>query len=107
MPSATTTVFETYELLEMILAAIPPRKILVVQRVCKSWQAVIAQSIKIKKLLFQHADGAPVQPTSKLPLVNAETGVTLVTYPQELSFNAILPGTLTADDTPNSRTKRA
>ena len=52
-PSASRVrTFEIAELLETILAELPPRDLLLVQRVCKDWQAAIIASKKLQVILF-------------------------------------------------------
>lgn len=45
--AACNKVFSTYELLEHIITFLPPRHVLKVERVCKTWKAVIEDSIRI------------------------------------------------------------
>lgn len=51
--AAATKVFETYELLENIQASIDtPRSIFVIQRICKSWRAIVEGSATIQQLVL-------------------------------------------------------
>ncbi|KAI7281629.1 hypothetical protein KC345_g4052 [Hortaea werneckii] len=55
--AARRAVFETAELLENIVMQLPPRKIFVIQRVCKQFRDIVATSVKIQQRLFLRADG--------------------------------------------------
>ena len=45
-------VFDTYELLEMVLQQLPMRDVLLAQRVSKTWKKVISQSQSLQRKLF-------------------------------------------------------
>lgn len=62
MASARTQVFGTYELLQLIIESLPPRKILVVQAVCKTWQKVIHENRRIQQKTFFSPVGNVVAP---------------------------------------------
>lgn len=51
--SALDTCLSTYELLERVLLFLPIPKLLVVQRVCRSWHELIESSDPIQKVLFR------------------------------------------------------
>ncbi len=55
--SATTKVLETYELLETILAHLPPHDRLLVQAVSQQWQSLINRSATLQRLLYLHPTG--------------------------------------------------
>ncbi|RMY67170.1 hypothetical protein D0864_11647 [Hortaea werneckii] len=55
--AARRAVFETAELLENVMMQLPPRKIFVIQRVCKQFRDVVATSVKLQQRLFLRADG--------------------------------------------------
>ncbi|KAI6788174.1 hypothetical protein KC360_g8708 [Hortaea werneckii] len=59
--AARRAVFETAELLENIFIQLPPRKIFVIQRVCKQFRDVVASSVKLQQRLFLRSDGTEAQ----------------------------------------------
>ncbi|KAI7226378.1 hypothetical protein KC330_g8832 [Hortaea werneckii] len=59
--AARRAVFETAELLENIVIQLPPRKIFVIQRVCKQFRDIVATSVKLQQRLFLRADGCEAQ----------------------------------------------
>ncbi|KAI7595153.1 hypothetical protein KC343_g15577 [Hortaea werneckii] len=59
--AARRAVFDTAELLENIIMQLPPRKIFVIQRVCKQFRDIVASSVKLQQRLFFRADGFEVQ----------------------------------------------
>ncbi|KAI6893301.1 hypothetical protein KC318_g12354 [Hortaea werneckii] len=59
--AARRAVFETAELLENIVMQLPPRKIFVIQRVCKQFRDIVATSIKLQQRLFLRSDGTEAQ----------------------------------------------
>ncbi|KAK3691903.1 hypothetical protein LTR37_018334 [Vermiconidia calcicola] len=59
--AASVRVLDTVELLEHILYKLPMRDLLLSQRVCKQWQAVIKASKKLQcALFFEPLDGSPL-----------------------------------------------
>ncbi|USW53653.1 Putative F-box-like domain superfamily protein [Septoria linicola] len=52
LSSAAQRTFNVAELLEMILLELPPRDVLLAQRVNKQWQGAITASLKLQQLLF-------------------------------------------------------
>ncbi|KAK5111853.1 hypothetical protein LTR85_011751 [Meristemomyces frigidus] len=66
MSSPITAAFDTYELLERVLANLPIRDLLVCQRTSNAWQASILHSIIIRKKMFLVADGDVVHPVPVL-----------------------------------------
>ena len=88
MPKASTQVFETFELLEMILDLLPPRRILAVQRVCKTWQTVIARSTRIQHLLFRKSKEVVLEPFKIDPPLD---DFTIARYDRELNINRVSP----------------
>ncbi|KAK3717979.1 hypothetical protein LTR37_005405 [Vermiconidia calcicola] len=59
--AASVRVLDTVELLEHILYKLPMRDLLLAQRVCKQWQAVIKDSKKLQRaLFFEPLDGSPL-----------------------------------------------
>lgn len=82
MASASNRVFETYELLEIIIASLDsPHEILVVQRVCKTWRAVIERSAGIQNRSSGASTRKLAHPKSKWP-----EGIV---YDTEFAFNNI------------------
>ncbi|RMY70973.1 hypothetical protein D0862_14669 [Hortaea werneckii] len=59
--AARRAVFETAELLENIFVQLPPRKIFVIQRVCKQFRDIVATSVKLQQRLFLRSDGTEAQ----------------------------------------------
>ncbi|KAI6842891.1 Arp2/3 complex 16 kDa subunit ARPC5 [Hortaea werneckii] len=59
--AARRAVFDTAELLENILMQLPPRKIFVIQRVCKPFRDIVATSVKLQQRLFLRSDGGETQ----------------------------------------------
>ncbi|KAI7360333.1 hypothetical protein KC354_g8964 [Hortaea werneckii] len=59
--AARRAVFETAELLENVFIQLPPRKIFVIQRVCKQFRDVMATSVKLQQRLFLRSDGPEAQ----------------------------------------------
>ncbi|GAB1742729.1 hypothetical protein NU219Hw_g8441t1 [Hortaea werneckii] len=59
--AARRAVFETAELLENIFIQLPPRKIFVIQRVCKQFRDIVATSVKLQQRLFLRSDGSEAQ----------------------------------------------
>ncbi|KAI7541851.1 hypothetical protein KC331_g8320 [Hortaea werneckii] len=59
--AARRAVFDTAELLENIVMQLPPRKIFVIQRVCKQFRDIVASSIKLQQRLFLRSDGTEAQ----------------------------------------------
>ena len=59
--AARRAVFETAELLENIFMQLPPRKIFVIQRVCKQFRDIVATSVKLQQRLFLRSDGTEAQ----------------------------------------------
>ncbi|KAI6832803.1 hypothetical protein KC340_g13269 [Hortaea werneckii] len=59
--AARRAVFETAELLENIIMQLPPRKIFVIQRVCKQFRDIVATSVKLQQRLFLRSDGTEAQ----------------------------------------------
>lgn len=50
--SATTQTFAIFELAEAIFLELPVRDLVVHQRTCKQWQAVLAESSKLQEAIF-------------------------------------------------------
>ncbi|KAI7340585.1 hypothetical protein KC315_g619 [Hortaea werneckii] len=59
--AARRAVFETAELLENVFIQLPPRKIFVIQRVCKQFRDIVATSVKLQQRLFLRSDGTEAQ----------------------------------------------
>ncbi|OTA22973.1 hypothetical protein BTJ68_14019 [Hortaea werneckii EXF-2000] len=59
--AARRAVFGTAELLENIIMQLPPRKIFVIQRVCKQFRDIVATSVKLQQRLFLRSDGCEAQ----------------------------------------------
>ena len=57
---ASAQVFDTTELLEMILYKLPIRDLLFAQRIAKQWKAVIDNSVKLQQALFFRP--VPIEP---------------------------------------------
>ena len=89
MAAAATQVLQTNELLEIVLAALPARDILVFHAVNKTWQAIIIQSRNIQRKLFYVPSHAALraQPT---PYEHNGHSHTPPVYDRELSFDRIL-----------------
>jgi hypothetical protein len=51
-PSASTTVFADFDLLEDILLHLPLQDLLLTERVCKQWQSMQQTSVRVRKALF-------------------------------------------------------
>ena len=51
-PAAPTRTFAVFELAEAIFLELPMRDLLVHQRTCKQWQAVMAESSKLQEAMF-------------------------------------------------------
>ena len=51
-PSAASRVFAIYELAEAIFFEMPPRDVLVNQRVCKDWRDVAVRSFQLQQAMF-------------------------------------------------------
>ena len=54
-------VLQTNELLEAVLALLPPKQLFVDQRVCKQWRDVIASSPELQRMMFLRVDEIPRQ----------------------------------------------
>lgn len=87
MASATAQVLNTYELIQLIVELLPPRKVCVVQAVCKTWQGV-TQSKKIQQTLFKAQVSPPIAPR----LTDTTSKDLWVEDEQQLVLNRILPG---------------
>ena len=83
MLSSVEQVSQTFELLEMILEILEPRKIFTIQSVCKRWQAVIAGSKKIQYHIFRQAREKVLQPFK----IDPPSDFTIARYDAELRFN--------------------
>lgn len=59
--AARRAVLDTAELLENIMMQLPPRKIFVIQRVCKQFRDIVANSVKLQQRLFLRSDGTEAQ----------------------------------------------
>ncbi|KAI7225911.1 hypothetical protein KC330_g8998 [Hortaea werneckii] len=59
--AARYAVFETAGLLENIVIQLPPRKIFVIQRVCKHFRDIVATSVKLQQKLFLRSDSTEAQ----------------------------------------------
>jgi hypothetical protein len=59
MATPCEQVFETVELLEIILYKLPIRDLLFSQRVAKQWKAVIENSQRLQEALFMRAVRVP------------------------------------------------
>lgn len=82
MASASTRVFETYELLEIIIASLDsPHKILVIQRVCRTWRAVIQRSAGIQDRFLGPSTRELARPKSKGPVG--------IVYDEKFVFNDV------------------
>lgn len=92
MACAVAKVMATYELLEMVLLALPPRTAFFVQAVSRTWNTVIATSPAIQKLLFRRPSKALTPYTFKPSLV-----ATVPCYAKELEFNKIIKPRLQDD----------
>ena len=88
MECAVSRVLGTYELLEMILLALPPRRVLVLQTVSKTWNTVIGSSKKFQQKLFLLPISDAVQPKLVTGEGFVESG-TLPVYNNPISFNRI------------------
>ena len=85
MAAAVKHVFETSELLELIIASLPPEDIFILQAVCKRWRTVMATSPAIQSLTFRRAGGQPIKP-SRIHC-SRKTSLTIPEYNQELTIN--------------------
>ena len=109
MASAANRVLENYELLENIITCISnPRDIFVIQRVCRTWQALIQRSKEIQRLMFGHSKQLPLPPRGYNGI-----GWTIV-YNQTLQINRLwqnpkpiggMPFTIAFGDRPDSQGK--
>lgn len=63
MDTAVQAVFDTFELLEMILLNLPLKEIFVHQRVSRAWLAVCSRSASLHRRMFLVADGMPLKPS--------------------------------------------
>jgi hypothetical protein len=67
-------VFNVTELLELVLLAVPVKDVLVLQRVCKDWQAAIEGSTRIQQALFRRPVSEVLQsPPGHLDVTKAGT----------------------------------
>lgn len=64
---AADKVLGTYELVEAIVLHLPPKRIFVLQRVCKTWRDLISQSKVIRVQCFLEANEQPVARANTLP----------------------------------------
>lgn len=71
--------FAVYELLELIILALPSKDALVVQRVSRSWKAIIDRSTRLQKALC-------LLPTKRLPFTFQELGTLRRRYPKLLEW---------------------
>lgn len=88
MSTATAQVLDTSELLHEILLSLPPRKIFIVQAVCKKWQKVINESLWIQKTLFRRPWTNSVLEPSQ---IQTRGGVTVAQYSKGVEINRIVP----------------
>lgn len=88
----------------MIMAFLPPHKILVVQSVCRAWLDAITQSIKIQQLLFRRPSGTPSVPKIlKLPQTRFDSPWA---YNQELHLNTLIPHMVFTSSIPDQYVRR-
>lgn len=86
MDSSAQGVFDTYELLERILMAVPMKQLFVVRRVSKAWKMIIERLQVLQKKMFLLADGASLKP--RTPQMNSRT---LLEYEHNACLNPIFP----------------
>ena len=85
MATPTEEALGVNELLSMILEHLPPRKVFVLQRVSKHWQAVINGSPTIQTKLFLRPSKSPLSPK-----FDYRRGKASLYYTKELEVNKIL-----------------